>query len=620
MSASRLSKPDTAADTAIQSHLDEMTSFVVVAGAGSGKTTSLVKALAYVESTRGVGMRRKKQRVACITYTEVAREEIEESVADEVFFHVSTIHSFFWSIVSAFPNDIRAWVKLRIREKIEELEEKIAKPRTRETTREAAREKIGLLSAQENEMDRVDSFRYGTGSDYANGVLGHDDIIKMGPAFIAHKPLFRSIVAQSFPFIFVDESQDTLAEVVEALQKIQSERPADVCLGFFGDPMQMIYTTGIGEIPLGDGWKKVDKPENFRSPLKVLEVINNIRNGVDSLIQQPGRGDGTPPGSAHCFICSSQEDRNASLHAVRKLLAETHSDENWLKEVGEDVRVFVIVHRMAANRLGFGELFSAFNDSGPPQRFKDGFREGAHWALNPFLRTLLPLAQAQRDGKSYEVMSILREYSPRFQVRNISKEDLATMLAEVSNATKKLSKIFFGADEFKVSDLVRLAKQERLLEFDERWNLNLEQEEVWVSLEGESDNAMQDFMTCPAKQLIGYQTYIEQESLYDTQHGIKGAEFERVITILDDEEGSHRQYSYDKFFGLAPLSATDRRNIEEGRDSVVDRTKRLFYVSCSRATAHLAVVYFTDRPDEAFEKVTALGVFSEENVEIVSIN
>lgn len=46
-----------------------------------------------------------------------------------------------------------------------------------------------------------DEFNYGTGSDYKNGILGHDDVIKMVPELLRTKPLLRALVAQGFPFV-----------------------------------------------------------------------------------------------------------------------------------------------------------------------------------------------------------------------------------------------------------------------------------------------------------------------------------------------------------------------------------------------------------------------------------
>jgi DNA helicase II / ATP-dependent DNA helicase PcrA len=99
-------------------------------------------------------------------------------------------------------------------------------------------------------------------------------------------------------------------------------------------------------------------------------------------------------------------------------------------------------------------------------------------------------------------------------------------------------------------------------------------------------------MACDIAELSGYYEYVEQRSPYSTQHGTKGAEFRRVLVVLDDEEGRHNQYSYDKLFGLRALSGTDNDNIDAGKDSVLDRTRRLLYVCVSRATDALAVVLF----------------------------
>ena len=125
---------------------------------------------------------------------------------------------------------------------------------------------------QRARISRVRSFTYGTGSDYVNGIPGHDDIIKMVPQLVVERPLMRSLLAQQYPFLFVDESQDTTENVVEALKSVDQELGNQFCLGFFGDPMQRIYPTGIGAIPAGLGWASITKPENFRCPRSVLNV------------------------------------------------------------------------------------------------------------------------------------------------------------------------------------------------------------------------------------------------------------------------------------------------------------------------------------------------------------
>lgn len=136
--------------------------------------------------------------------------------------------------------------------------------------------------------------------------------------------------------------------------------------------MQKIYMSGAGAIPLSDGWAEITKPENFRCPTSVLGVINSIRASGDGLQQIRGRTtivDGveqTVSGTVNLFILPSNVERSAYLTSVRRYLANETSDEQWLSDTREgDVRLLVLVHRMAANRLGFPNLFAALTDKAP---------------------------------------------------------------------------------------------------------------------------------------------------------------------------------------------------------------------------------------------------------------
>ena len=59
----------TEADRKIAECIENGQSFSVVAGAGSGKTTSLVQALKHIKAKRAKEMRKNGQRIVCITYT-----------------------------------------------------------------------------------------------------------------------------------------------------------------------------------------------------------------------------------------------------------------------------------------------------------------------------------------------------------------------------------------------------------------------------------------------------------------------------------------------------------------------------------------------------------------------
>ena len=127
-------------------------------------------------------------------------------------------------------------------------------------------------------------------------------------------------------------------------------------------------------------------------------------------------------------------------------------------------------------------------------------------------------------------------------------------------------------------------------------------------------DSMDRFLACPVTEFWGYRTYVAELSPFSTQQGIKGAEFERVLVIADDEEGTHFQFSYDKYFGLKALSDKDRENLAQGKETQVERTRRLFYVCCTRAMTDLAVILFTGDVAAAQQAVRAMNLFPPDQI------
>lgn len=636
--SSRAQQPDTQADLDLRDCIQAQppTSFNMVAGAGSGKTTSLIKGLTSILEIHGERLRLRRQRVACITYTEVAAGEIWADVGNNPLVHVSTIHSFLWSITRGFQKDIAAWVANRIDERIVELQQAAADfgPRVQQKTKDKNARNIERYQQQREVITAVRSFTYGTGSDYTKGILGHDDIIRMSSQLMIHRPLFRTLVAQQFPFVFVDESQDTFPAIVEALMAVQQQERARFCLGFFGDPMQRIYPTGIGTVPKPGDWRAIPKPENFRSPSTVLNLANAIRRDGDDLIQVGGRKqkDGAQEvpviGTARLFVLPTDNRRDERVAQVRAWIAHANGDELWQPTANDDpVKVLVIVHRMAAKRLGFGDLYAALNDKAP-EGFKNGFLDATAWPLRPLVSFLLPIAEAVRDGRDFDVMRLLRMHSPLLAKDNLNGVNVAQRLNQLREVSNQLGELMGPQSQATICDVLALAKQHRLLTFDPRLAAYLEDtkaeaadEELSQDAEGEGEedpaneiNAMAAFLACPANQLRPYQAYVNQGSPFSTQQGVKGAEFDRVLVVLDDEEGTHVQFSYEKYFGLKELSARDIKTLEQGGETGVERTRRLFYVCCTRARQDLAVVLFVPDPDAAIAHIRGLGLFPEADI------
>lgn len=618
----RIGQPDTQADIELRLCLDQRPprSFVMVAGAGSGKTTSLVKALAHLGQTRRLKLNMRSQRVACITYTEVAVKEIWGDVGNDPLFHVSTIHSFLWTVIRPFQVNLKAWVIARIREKIAEAQEHHDKPRTRAATRERLVKDIARYQRHLEAVRHLTHFKYGAGSDFGRGILGHFDVISAAVELIEQSQLLRDVIASRYPVLFIDESQDTRPEVVAAFRRIAETTPVEFCLGFFGDPMQKIYLEGAGVIETAEGWEQITKPENFRCPQRVLQVVNAIRQPDDGLSQTRGRMnwvDGNPEpvmGSARFFLLRADDHRSMKLAKVREWMRRANEDDHWASDdPAANVRVLVVVHRMAAARLGFPNLYSALNDNDAPPSIKEGLKDGTAWPLRPFLNYLLPLAMAVSENRKLDVMTLLRSECPLLQPTALIGGDPVAVLQTLQASTTELARLIFSSDAL-LQDVLVHSQATGLLQLDEAWEKYLGPDRIADDDDPEIP-AVSAFLRCGVGELTGYRHYLEDLSPFATQQGVKGAEFERVLVLIDDEEGrGQRQFSYEKYFGIVAPSDTDMENFAQGKDSVMDRTRRLFYVCCSRATRDLAVVMFVQDIENAREKIAETGIFESDDI------
>ena len=100
----------------INKHIDNFKSFRFNAGAGAGKTYALIETLKYVTINK-ITTTKSPQKVACITYTNVAVNEIKSRLGNSNAVEVSTIHERIWEVIK------RAQPQLLIchKEKIEEV-------------------------------------------------------------------------------------------------------------------------------------------------------------------------------------------------------------------------------------------------------------------------------------------------------------------------------------------------------------------------------------------------------------------------------------------------------------------------------------------------------------------
>lgn len=241
-------------------------SFFLFAGAGSGKTRSLVNVLERFKEQYGMNYRLYRQRIAIVTYTNSAADEIKRRLKFDPIFEVSTIHHFSWELIKYYTHDIKCWLKENLQSDLVDLQEQQNKSRdlNNKTSVDRAR-KIESKEKRLRNLDQIREFRYNpNGDNLTKDSLNHAEVISITANFIETKPLMQDIVASIFPLILVDESQDTKKEMISALFALQQNKKETFLLGLFGDMMQRIYA---------DGKEKLDQglPSDWKQPAKKNE-------------------------------------------------------------------------------------------------------------------------------------------------------------------------------------------------------------------------------------------------------------------------------------------------------------------------------------------------------------
>jgi DNA helicase-2/ATP-dependent DNA helicase PcrA len=608
--------------------LDHPTSFFLFAGAGSGKTRSLVTALDQLRLKSGRRLRLRGQQIAVITYTNAACDEINRRLDFDPLLSVLTIHSFVWNLIQGFNTDIRAWLKTSLTSEIGVLQEEQLKGKKGTQAASDREQKIKATQNRLAGLDTITTFVYNpTGENRSRDSLNHAEVIKLGAAFLTTKPLMQQLLISKFPVLLIDESQDTNKLLMDAFFTVQAAHRSSFCLGLFGDTMQRIYSDGKLDLGLNlpTDWKTPSKLMNHRCPHRVIRLINKIRSSVDDQ-QQKGRTD-ADEGHVRFFIAPSTTTNKLECeHKARQRMAELSGDEKWNQL--DVVKVLTLEHHMAAKRMGFLEMFALLD---AVRDYQTGLRDGSLPLLHFFSKVVLPLVNAKQQGKEFAVAALVREESPL-----LSKEILATPGADQGAQVKAakagveaLISLFAAGAEPTFLAILKSIQQSKLFTIPESLrpfasdnialNTGASEPEDPADVERVTKSlaAVRSFLNTAFAQIKPYADYVRGDSPFSTHQGVKGLEFPRVVVILDDEDARGFLFSFDKLFGAKEKTAADIKNEREGNETGIDRTRRLFYVTCSRTQRSLALMAYSTDPMKVRDTLLQQGWFDDGEIELL---
>jgi DNA helicase-2/ATP-dependent DNA helicase PcrA len=311
-------------------------------------------------------------------------------------------------------------------------------------------------------------------------------------------------------------------------------------------------------------------------------------------------------------------DKPAMEDEVRAYMAALTHDAGW--SVRDQCKILTLEHHMAAKRMGFEQLFEAI---APIEAFRTAFLDGTFAPTRFFTHSVLPLVTATQRGDKFLATKLIREASPLLSKDTLKGSEkplnqLRTAQAAIDNLMSlwangeptcgavlenvASTNLFVVPDSLKAA-LAAMSAEPVVIDDDE------EADPV-----GDNIAALLTLLDCPFSMIAPYASYVAHEASFDTHQGVKGLEFDRVMVLMDDGDARGFLFGYDKLLGAKGLTAGDLKNAREGKDSSIDRTRRLFYVTCSRARSSLALIAYSADPAAMKAHVIQSDLFTEGEV------
>lgn len=589
----------------------------IYAGPGAGKTYFLVNNIKDMFKKETKIYRSESKKILCITYTNSAVEEIKSRLEGyEKNIEICTIHSFIIKYIIYFCQeelkrimkedyDIEVKGKARISSQIEgvgilhgrdkhEIFEYINANSGIEEELNYSKKIMGEVKIdinkyiEENKKELISSNKINVLhkkviKKYLWDVvrkLNHDEILYFGYRIIERNPTILYALRVQFPYIFVDEFQDTNPLQTMILSKI-CEKISKITV--IGDIAQSIYSfQGARPAQFKDfSMPKIIKYEingNRRSTNNIVHLCNYIRRN-DNLEQKSIKE-----------YQSQEEKQNAEKRLVHFVTNSSYQKiENIIRQVLKDEGAIItrtwayafkyIMDISNEQKEILKKIYNSYYASPIDIRYEISESSSILW-----VKAFKFIIYLNKTYKTRTINNILNAIEIYGKVdKNILKENLSIDLIIKINSF--LDNIFGNINnQTKVVEIINKfnnnlneSVNEEIKKF---LNRTMDLEDFKIELFSEEDN--QQLMSLinelewnTAKSL--FNEVFSKDSKYMTVHQAKGLEWKTVFVSIHPTRADATTFS-DMF---------EKSNILS--ENSMDEFTRMFYVACSRASEELFI-------------------------------
>lgn len=311
------------------------TSFRLKAGPGAGKTYWLINHVRNVMSKAELG---KRGKIGCFSYSNIGADTISSRLGKCDRVDVSTLHSFLYTnligpylyliaddfgfnmnkfsgvvddyVISDYPTMERLQKELRSNPKTSKtyLDPKLWNDYLIHLRWYLSKEEGKLSCRSSKPINDKYPAPSSLGIMYKkvawnHGILHYDDVNFFAYKLLVKYPFLSKVISKSYPYIFIDEFQDTNPIQSDIISRIGN---AGGIIGVIGDVAQSIYGF-MGAKPKSfleftvPGLKEYVIKNNRRSLRNIVEFLNALRMDLkqESIFEESG--------DKVCFIVGSKE-------------------------------------------------------------------------------------------------------------------------------------------------------------------------------------------------------------------------------------------------------------------------------------------------------------------------
>lgn len=671
--------------------INEFNSFRFNAGAGAGKTFALIESIKYILSKKQLELRKNNQKIICITYTNVAVNEIKERLGNTQFALVSTIHEMLWEQIKLYQkSELIDLHKEKLDSELNNIQKKIEKYKADKNLSVIFNGKLEsflLLIKDTNELfyknrdSPTDEFRkcyerHISKHDYLCNALknvnnfkklvelfykkerytkalerindpqkrkkikiqydsksnsdrltsmkfSHDTLLEYSHLLVDRYPMLRRIIVDRYPYIFIDEYQDTHENVIKLVQKLHfyaQESHKKWLVGYFGDTKQNIYDDGVGSNiqAIHPDIVNIDKLFNRRAHLQLTNLINKIRS--DSIQQvpiDPCRINGDIQ-----FFYLKNTDENNRTSKIQEFI------EQFKNTIPQDQKIdcLVPVNRSLASLGGFKTVYSSISDS-KIINWKDRNSqllshqlEKLHPAVLIFYHLVMLYKKLKNKNTTY--YDLLGKTNNDITFDNAKK--IINLLVNIEATTlndflKALSNLIQANNQDYTNSVIQyclnnslsinysdIKKHDSFYEYikDIIYKTIFEERNENEQIKEENNKKILDVNLA---EWLNWVSFINEERnedtkvIYHTYHGTKGAEYDNVAIIMEHDFGgiSSGKNKFKNYFSHIQSSPEEQnQKLQDIKyKEQLENTQNLIYVACSRARKNLRVLYLDDISD-----------------------